>query len=100
MDKTRVNGSFEGRGARGDADPLDVALKAASAWDELANDMLAQETIKTADHLELYILERRAMIRLAYAQAYQAAVTNRLLGHLVHAVNGLAVALGEEEAGG
>jgi len=40
------------------------------------------------------------MIRLAYAQAHQAAVTNRLLGHLVHAVNGLAAALGEEEAGG
>lgn len=97
MDNTRVNGTGQ---ARGDADPLDVALAAASRWDELANDMLAQETIKTGDHLELYILERRAMIRLAYAQAHQAAVTNRLLGHLVHAVNGLALALGEEEAGG
>jgi len=96
MDTTRVNGT----GPEHRADPLDVALAAASRWDELANDMLAQTEIKTGDHLELYILERRAMIRLAYAQAHQAAVTNRLLGHLVHAVNGLAAALGEEEAGG
>ena len=95
MDNTRVNGT-----GQAPADALDVGLAAVSRWDELANDMLAQTEIRTGDHLELYILERRALMRLAYAQAYQAAVTNRLLGHLVHAVNGLAVALGEEEAGG
>ncbi len=93
MDNTRANGT-----GQAPADALDVGLAAVSQWDELANDMLAQTEIRTGDHLELYILERRAMLRLAYAQAYQAAVTNRLLGHLVHAVNGLAVALGEEEA--
>ena len=83
------NGRGEGRGARGDADPLDVALDAVSAWEELANDLLAQTGLKNSDKLELYVLERRAINRIVYAQAYQAAVTNRLLGHLVHAVKGL-----------
>jgi len=43
MDTTRVNGT----GPEHRADPLDVALAAASRWDELANDMLAQTEIKT-----------------------------------------------------
>ena len=100
MDNTRVNGTSEGRGARGEADPLDVALQAMRQYEHFANDLLVQDAIKAGDHLELYVMERRAMLAMAYAEAYQTAVTSRLLGHLVHAVNGLALALGEEEAGG
>lgn len=83
MDTTRGNGSTGG------ADPLDVALNAISQFDVLINDLLAQEELKDGDKLEIYMLERRAIDRVAYAQAYQAAVTNRLLGHLVHAVNNM-----------
>ena len=97
MDSTRGNGT---NGSAANADPLDVALAAMQEYEHFANDLLLQDAIRAGDHLELYVMERRAMLAMAYAQAYQATVTNRLLGHLVHAVNGLALALGEEEAGG
>lgn len=87
-------------GTRGDADPLDVALEAMRQYEHFANDLLVQDAIKAGDHLELYVMERRTVLAMAYAQAYQTALTNRLLGHLVHAVNGLALALGEEETEG
>lgn len=84
-----MSGTETSPNGRGEADPLDVALDAISQWEVLANDLLAQEEPKEVDDLELRILEWRAINRVAYAQAYQTAVTNRLLGHLVHAVNNM-----------
>lgn len=93
--------SPNGTGERGvTVEPLDVALEAMRQYERFANDLLVQETIKAGDHLELYVMERRTVLAMAYAQAYETHVQSRLLGHLVHAVNGLALALGEEEAGG